>query len=62
MYEENAATCQGAVRVRLRAALRDHVQDWLGHANTQNTVIYTALSSRSREDKARKLFLTMPRY
>ena len=38
------------------------VQDWLGHANIQNTVIYAALSSRSREDKARKLFLTMPRY
>jgi type 1 fimbriae regulatory protein FimB/type 1 fimbriae regulatory protein FimE len=38
------------------------VQDWLGHANIQNTVIYASLTSRSREEKARKLFLKMPRY
>jgi site-specific recombinase XerD len=38
------------------------VQDWLGHANIQSTVIYASLTSRSREKKARKLFLKMPRY
>jgi type 1 fimbriae regulatory protein FimB/type 1 fimbriae regulatory protein FimE len=38
------------------------VQDWLGHANIQNTVIYASLTSRSRDENARKLFLKMPRY
>lgn len=38
------------------------VQDWLGHANIQNTVIYTALVSTSREAKARQYFLKMPRF
>lgn len=37
------------------------VQDWLGHANIQNTVIYTYLTSTTREEKARKLFMKMPR-
>lgn len=37
------------------------VQDWLGHANIQNTVIYTALVSTSREAKARQYFLKLPR-
>jgi site-specific recombinase XerD len=37
------------------------LQDWLGHANIQNTVIYTALVSSSREKKAREYFLKMPR-
>jgi site-specific recombinase XerD len=37
------------------------LQDWLGHANIQNTVIYTALVSSSREQKAREYFLKMPR-
>ena len=38
------------------------VQDWLGHANIQNTVIYTALVSTSREAKARHYFLKLPRF
>lgn len=38
------------------------VQDWLGHANIQNTVIYTALVSTSREQKARKYFLKLPNF
>ena len=38
------------------------VQDWLGHANIQNTVIYAALTSRFREEKARQLFVKMPQY
>lgn len=37
------------------------LQDWLGHANIQNTVIYTALVSQSRETKAREYFLKLPR-
>lgn len=37
------------------------LQDWLGHANIQNTVIYTALVSTSREAKAREYFLKLPR-
>jgi type 1 fimbriae regulatory protein FimB len=38
------------------------VQDWLGHANIQNTVIYTALVSTTREAKARQHFLKLPRF
>lgn len=38
------------------------VQDWLGHSNIQNTVIYTALVSTSREAKAREYFLKLPRF
>ncbi len=37
------------------------VQDWLGHSNIQNTVIYTALVSTSREMKARQFFMKLPR-
>jgi site-specific recombinase XerD len=38
------------------------VQDWLGHSNIQNTVIYTFLTSTTRDATARKVFLHMPRY
>lgn len=38
------------------------VQDWLGHSNIQSTVVYTYLTSRNRENSARKVFLHMPRY
>ncbi len=37
------------------------LQDWLGHSNIQNTVIYTALVLTSREQKARQYFLKLPR-
>jgi type 1 fimbriae regulatory protein FimB len=37
------------------------LQDWLGHSNIQNTVIYTTLVSTSREAKARQYFLKLPR-
>jgi site-specific recombinase XerD len=37
------------------------VQDWLGHSNIQNTVVYTYLTSKTRETTARKVFLHMPR-
>jgi type 1 fimbriae regulatory protein FimB/type 1 fimbriae regulatory protein FimE len=32
------------------------LQDWLGHANIQNTLIYASLVSQSREQKAREYF------
>lgn len=38
------------------------VQDWLGHSNIQNTVIYTALVSGTREAKARQHFLKLPKF
>jgi type 1 fimbriae regulatory protein FimB len=38
------------------------VQDWLGHSNIQNTVVYTFLTARSREGAARKAFLNLPHY
>jgi site-specific recombinase XerD len=38
------------------------VQDWLGHSNIQNTVIYTSITSRFRDDNARKLFLKLPKF
>ena len=38
------------------------VQDWLGHANIQNTVIYTTLTATSREAKARETFAKLPRF
>jgi integrase/recombinase XerD len=37
------------------------LQDWLGHANIQNTVIYAALVSHSREKKTREYFMRLPR-
>lgn len=37
------------------------LQDWLGHANIQNTVIYAALVSHSRETKACQYFMKLPR-
>lgn len=37
------------------------VQDWLGHANIQNTLIYAYLTSRTRNENARRLFLKMPK-
>src|SRR5918997_6835724 len=38
------------------------VQDWLGHSNIQNTVLYTFLTTRGREGAARRAFLNLPRY
>lgn len=38
------------------------VQDWLGHSNIQNTIVYTFLTARGREGAARKVFLNLPRY
>lgn len=38
------------------------VQDWLGHANIQNTVIYASLVSTTRERKARQHFFKLPKF
>ncbi len=38
------------------------VQDWLGHSNIQNTVVYTFLTARNRDSAARKVFLHLPRF
>ena len=38
------------------------VQDWVGHANIQNTVIYTSLTSTVREENARRWFVKLPRF
>ncbi len=38
------------------------VQDWLGHANIQNTVIYAQISVGSREQKARGHFQKMQKF
>jgi site-specific recombinase XerD len=34
------------------------VQDWIGHASIGNTVIYAQLTSRRRDEEARKVFAT----
>ena len=38
------------------------VQDWLGHSNIQNTVVYTYLTARGREGAARRASLNLPRH
>ena len=38
------------------------VRDWLGHANIQNTLIYTHFTSSARERSARDVFLKLPRF
>jgi site-specific recombinase XerD len=32
------------------------VQDWIGHASIGNTVVYAQLTSRRRDEQARKVF------
>jgi integrase len=34
------------------------VQDWVGHASIKNTVIYAQLTSRRRDEEARKVFMS----
>jgi type 1 fimbriae regulatory protein FimB len=38
------------------------VQDWLGHRNIENTRIYTFLTSTARDERARALFMKLPRF
>ncbi len=38
------------------------IKEWLGHANIQNTMIYTQLVSTARDAKARALFTKLPRF
>ena len=40
-----------------RAELR-FVQDWVGHASITNTVIYAQLTSRRRDEEARRVFIS----
>ena len=32
------------------------VKDWLGHKNIRNTIVYSQLTSRTRDEQARKIF------
>jgi site-specific recombinase XerD len=41
--------------IRERQDLR-FVQDWVGHASIKNTVIYAQLTSRRRDEEARRVF------
>jgi site-specific recombinase XerD len=34
------------------------VQDWIGHASIRNTVVYAQLTSRRRDEEARRVFLS----
>jgi len=34
------------------------VQDWIGHASIKSTVVYAQLTSRRRDEEARKVFLS----
>jgi len=34
------------------------VQDWIGHASIKNTVIYAQLTSRRRNEEARRIFMS----
>ena len=36
------------------------VQDWIGHKNIQNTVVYAQITNPAREQQARKLFASLP--
>ena len=57
-------TLRHSIAVHLYDAGQDprFVQDWLGHARIQNTVIYTHLSTATREAKARAAFMKLPRF
>ena len=44
---------------RRRASI---LQDWLGHANIQNTVIYSQISVGNREARAREPFQKMSKF
>jgi len=35
------------------------VQDWLGHADIESTVVYAAIVNPTREKKARTLFMSL---
>jgi type 1 fimbriae regulatory protein FimB len=38
------------------------VQDWLGHADIESTVVYAAIVNPTREKKARTLFMNLPSF
>jgi site-specific recombinase XerD len=57
-------TVKHSIATHLLAAGEDlrFVQDWLGHVNIQNTVIYTHLVSTTRDAKAQSHFLKLPKF
>jgi len=38
------------------------VQDWLGQADIESTVVYVAIANPTREKKARTLFMNLPSF
>jgi site-specific recombinase XerD len=38
------------------------VQDWLGHADIESTVVYAVIINSTREKKARTLFMSLPSF
>lgn len=56
-------TLKHSIATHLAAAGADplFIQSWLGHANIQNTMIYTTLISTTRDEKARSLFPKLPK-
>jgi site-specific recombinase XerD len=57
-------TLRHSIATHLLDAGRDlrFAQDWLGHSNIKNTVIYTNLSSTTREQKPRAVFMKLSKF
>ena len=47
---------QPELRAFFRVITRKRDRDWVGHASIKNTVIYAQLTSRRRDEEARKVF------
>jgi integrase len=51
--KEGAAVSIEPTKIRVLAA--DEVQDWVGHANIQNTMIYARVTNSRRDEMATRL-------